>query len=412
MIVIQKVLGREILDSRGQAALEVEMHSSEGAARAGVPSGASTGRWEAHELRDKDPNRFFGKGLLKACRNLQDLSQKLKGVKVEAVDQLDQLLIEWDGTDQKTRLGANVILGLSIACAKLLAKSQKKSFYSFFNPPACKLPVPLVNVLNGGVHADNNLDIQEFMLAPHGFSCFREALRAAAEVFHVLKLDLKKRGRRTGVGDEGGAAPDLENNESALKCLVYAIEKAGYRVQEQISLALDSAASSFYKDGSYLWEGRSIHAEELLSIYDSWIQKYPIMSIEDGLEEDQWEDWVRWTRLHGKKIQIVGDDLFATNCERLQKGINMGAGNALLVKINQIGSLTEACQAVQLAGKNQYTCVLSHRSGETEDPFIADLAVAFECGQIKTGGVSRGERTAKYNRLLRIEEELGGRAQF
>ena len=409
---IKHILGREILDSRGQAGLEVEVWSSYGKARASVPSGASTGRWEAHELRDGDPQRFHGKGLLKACQKIQKLSQKLKGTPIKSIEQIDQTLIEMDGTKNKNSLGANVILGISIACAKLLAQNQQKSFYSFFNSKAFTLPVPLVNVLNGGLHADNNLDVQEFMLVPHGFSCFREALRAVSEVFHTLKLDLKKQGLSTTVGDEGGVAPFLDSNETALQCLVRAIEKTGYRIQEEISLALDVAASSFYDKGYYLWEGKKIKAHDLIAVYDSWVRKYPIVSIEDGLEEDQWEDWIYWTKLHGKKIQIVGDDLFVTNCERLQKGIQHKTGNSLLVKVNQIGSLTEAYKAVQMAHQNQYSCIMSHRSGETESSFIADLSIAFECEQIKTGGVSRGERTSKYNQLLRIEEELGERAQF
>ena len=410
---ITKIHGRELLDSRGFPALEVEVWSSSGgSARAMVPSGASTGRFEALELRDHDKKRFHGKGLLKACENVLELSQKLRGVYLDSLEDIDRKLIELDGTENKRKWGANVILGISLACLQLLAQMQKKSVYSFFKSGVSRLPIPLINVLNGGSHADNNLDVQEFMLVPHGFSSFREAIRAGSEIFHTLKKDLQNKNYSTSVGDEGGAAPSLKSNEEALELLVSAIEKAGYQPGRQVSLALDAAASSIYKNGLYLWEGGKINADDLIEIYDGWINKYPLVSIEDGLEEEQWEDWKKWSRLHSKKIQIVGDDLFVTNSKRLKKGIENKIANALLVKVNQIGTVTEAHEAVRLAHQSGYQTVLSHRSGETEDSVIADLSIAFECQQIKTGGVSRGERTAKYNRLLRIEEELGGKAKY
>ena len=331
---------------------------------------------------------------------------------VSSLETLDQILIDIDGTPNKTKMGANAILGISIACAKLLAKNQNLPLYSFLNPHHYLLPIPLINVFNGGSHANNNLDVQEFLLVPHGFSSFREALRASAEVFQTLKSRLKKEGYSVAVGDEGGVAPSLKSNEQAIQFLIQSIEDTGYQPKTHISLALDVAASSFYKEGVYLWENQKIKGKDLISIYDTWIQKYPIISIEDGLEEDQWEDWATWTRLQGDRIQIVGDDLFVTNKDRLQKGIEKKVANALLVKTNQIGTVTEAHQAVKTAHKNQYTCVLSHRSGETEDTLIADLSLAFGCEQIKTGGVCRGERVAKYNQLLRIEEEFGRHAQY
>ncbi len=412
MIQINKVCGRELLDSRGQPALEVEVITNDGIkASALVPSGASTGKYEAHELRDGDVKRFFGKGLLKACQSVNELSQKLKGESLQSLEQLDQKLIEWDGTENKSKLGANALLGVSLSCMKLLARIQNKPLYSFFSP-SYKLPIPLINLLNGGVHANNNLDVQEFMIVPHGFSSFREALRASAEIFHTLKSYLKSKNHSVAVGDEGGVAPSLKSNEEALKVLLYAIEKAGYQAGKQVSLALDVAASSFYKDGSYIWENQTINAQNLIEIYDMWIKKYPILSIEDGLDEEAWEDWKKWTQNQGMNLQIVGDDLFVTNVKRLQKGIDQKIANALLVKLNQIGTVSETYQAVQLAHRFQYRCILSHRSGETEDTAIADLSLAFCCEQIKTGSVSRGERTAKYNRLLRIEEELGDRAEY
>jgi len=410
---ITKIQGRELLDSRGFPALEVEVWSSSGhSASAMVPSGASTGRFEALELRDQDQKRFHGKGLLKACENVAEISKKLRGVYLESIEDIDQKLIELDGTENKSRLGANAVLGVSLSCFKLLAKIQKKNIYSFFKSGVYQLPSPLINVLNGGCHANNNLDVQEFMLVPHGLSSFREALRAGSEIFHTLKKDLQNKNYSTSVGDEGGVAPSLKSNEEALEFLVSAIQQAGYQPGKEVSLALDVAASSIYKDGYYLWEGKKITADILINIYDQWLKNYPLISIEDGLEEEEWEDWKKWSRLQGDRAQIVGDDLFVTNSRRLKKGIENKVANALLVKVNQIGTVTEAYQAVKLAHQEGYRTVLSHRSGETEDSVIADLSIAFECHQIKTGGVSRGERTAKYNRLLRIEEELGDKARY
>lgn len=410
---VTKIHGRELLDSRGFPALEVEVWSSSGdRVQAMIPSGASTGRFEALELRDQDKKRFHGKGLLKACNNVSEVSRKFRGIYLDSIEDIDKKLIELDGTENKSRLGANVILGVSLACLKLLAKIQKKHVYSFFKSNVNQLPIPLINVLNGGSHANNNLDVQEFMLVPHGFSSFREAVRASSEVFHNLKKDLQNKNHSTAVGDEGGVAPSLQSNEEALELLVSAIKIAGYKPGEEISLAVDVAASSIYRDGSYLWEGKKIKADDLIKIYDRWLKTYPLVSIEDGLEEECWEDWKKWSKLHGKKVQIVGDDLFVTNSKRLQKGIENKIANALLVKVNQIGTVTEAHQAVKLAHQSGYRTALSHRSGETEDSVIADLSMAFECQQIKTGGVSRGERTAKYNRLLRIEEELGDKAKY
>ncbi|MDE0151416.1 MAG: phosphopyruvate hydratase [Bdellovibrionales bacterium] len=410
---ITKIHGRELLDSRGFPALEVEVWSSSGhSASAMVPSGASTGRFEALELRDQDKKRFHGKGLLKACENVSEISKKIRGVYLESIEDIDERLIDLDGTENKSRLGANAILGVSLACLKLLAQIQKKNIYSFFKKGVNQLPIPLTNVLNGGSHANNNLDVQEFMLVPHGFSSFREALRASSEVFHTLKKDLQNKNYSTSVGDEGGVAPSLKSNEEALELLVSAIKNAGYKPGKEISLALDVAASSIYQNGLYIWEGKKIKADDLIQIYDKWLRNYPLVSIEDGLEEEEWEDWKKWSRLQGGKVQIVGDDLFVTNSKRLKKGIENKTANALLVKVNQIGTVTEAYQAVKLAHQSGYRTVLSHRSGETEDSVIADLSIAFECHQIKTGGVSRGERTAKYNRLLRIEEELGDKAKY
>ena len=410
---ITKIHGRELLDSRGFPALEVEVWSSSGdRVQAMVPSGASTGRFEALELRDQDKKRFHGKGLLKACENVSEISKKLRGVYLDSIEDIDQKLIELDGTENKSLLGANAILGVSLACLKLLAKIQKQNIYSFFKNGVNQLPIPLINVLNGGSHANNNLDVQEFMLVPHGFSSFREALRASSEIFHTLKKDLQNKNHSTSVGDEGGVAPSLKSNEEALELLVSAIKQAGYKPGKEVSLALDVAASSIYQGGHYLWEGKKITADDLIKIYGKWLKTYPLLSIEDGLEEEGWGDWKKWSKLQGDKLQIVGDDLFVTNSKRLKKGIENKIANALLVKVNQIGTVTEAYEAVRLARQSGYKTVLSHRSGETEDSVIADLSIAFGCHQIKTGGVSRGERTAKYNRLLRIEEELGDKAKY
>ena len=414
-VKIHKIIGRELLDSRGQPALEVEVISENGLySSALVPSGASTGKFEAHELRDEDPLRFYKKGLLRACQNIQKVSDQFKGFELSSIEGLDQKLIELDGTSQKTNLGANVILGISLAGLKMLSYIQNKELFSFFNPKQkmFHFPVPLINVLNGGAHAHNNLDVQEFMIVPHGFLTFREAIRSSSEIFHSLKEILKNRNLSTSVGDEGGVAPSLSSNEEALDLLLLAIEKAGYQPGNQVSLALDVAASSLFKEGTYLWEGKLISSHDLIGIYDKWIRKYPLVSIEDGLDEESWEDWKIWTKKQGSKVQIVGDDLFVTNCGRLKKGIHQNVANALLVKVNQIGTITEAYQAVKMSHQAKYKCILSHRSGETEDTTIADLSLAFGCEQIKMGGVTRGERTAKYNQLLRIEEQLGSFASY
>ena len=409
---IKKIKARELLDSRGNPALEVEVWSESLIMEwALVPSGASKGKFEAHEIRDQDQKRFFGKGLLKACQNVEKLSSLLEGFRLESIEEIDQKLLEMDGTAHKNILGANVIMGVSLACLRLIARLQKKPLYRLYGDFSA-LPVPMINVLNGGIHANNNLDIQEFMIVPHGLPSFKEALRASAEVFQTLKELTKEKGQSTALGDEGGVAPSLPDNESALQLIVQSIEKAGYRPGRHISLALDSAASSFFKNKVYHFEGRRLSGGDLISVYDKWINKYPIQSIEDGLDENEWESWAEWTQKHGKKIQIVGDDLFVTQYNRLKKGISRNTANALLVKINQVGTITETLQAIQLARKHHYQCILSHRSGETEDTSIADLSLAFQCGQIKTGGVSRGERTAKYNRLIRIEEELGEKAGY
>ena len=412
MAKINQLLGRELLDSRGQPALEVEVVLDNGIkASSLVPSGASTGRYEAHELRDGDSHRFFGKGLLKACQNIKSLSQKMKGFSLQSIEEVDQALMKWDGTENKSHMGANTILGVSLSCMKALSQIQKKPLYSFFQA-SNQLPIPLINVLNGGAHANNNLDVQEFMIVPHGFSSFKEALRASTEIFHHLKTYLKSKNHSVAVGDEGGVAPSLKSNEEALDILIHTIEKAGYKAGDQVSLALDVAASSFYKDGFYEWENKKIKAQDLISIYESWAKKYPLLSIEDGLDEEAWDDWKTWTKAQGDHLQIVGDDLFVTNTKRLKKGIDSQVANALLVKLNQIGTVSEAYQAVRLAQKSNYRCVLSHRSGETEDTMISDLSLAFCCEQIKTGSVSRGERTAKYNQLLRIEEKLGNQSEY
>lgn len=409
---ITHIHAREVLDSRGYPTIEVEVYSDHTMERALVPSGASKGKYEAHELRDQDARRFKGKGVLKACQSVEEIFKSLQGMSLEDLESIDQKMIELDGTPNKNRLGANAILGVSLACARLKARIHNQPFYSFLGNKDFKLPVPLINVMNGGVHANNNLDIQEFMLVPHGFCSFKEALRASAEIFHILRENLKRQGHSVAVGDEGGVAPRLKSNEEALQFLLKSIEESNYKPGEQISLALDVAASSFFKDGFYHFEGQKIKSKDLIYIYKEWIQKYPLKSIEDGLEEDQWSDWKKWTQDQGSLIQIVGDDLFVTHYDKLNKGISQGVANAILVKINQIGTLSEAYKTVKLAKDHSYNTVLSHRSGETEDTSIADLSLAFECEQIKTGGMSRGERIGKYNQLLRIEEELGDKCSY
>lgn len=419
MATIKSVHAREVLDSRGNPTVEVEAFLSTGVrARAIVPSGASTGEFEALELRDKDPKRYKGKGVLDAVNNVNArIARKVKG-KPADFRKIDKMLIELDGTENKSSLGANAMLGVSLAVAHAAAADQKVPLYKYLNPKANVLPVPMMNILNGGVHADNNLDIQEFMIMPWGFDSFRRSLQAACEVFHTLKSILNAKKLSTSVGDEGGFAPNLKKNEEALQLIVQAIKKAGYKPEKEIALALDSAASSFFKrekylvGGYYLMEGKRVGADSMIDYYDKLLRKYPIVSLEDGLDEEDWEGWQDMTARLGNKVQLVGDDLFVTNTVRLDRGIKSHAANSVLIKVNQIGTLSETLDAIDLAYKNKYTAVISHRSGETEDVTIAHLAVATGCGQIKTGSCSRTDRVAKYNELLRIEEELGKKAKY
>ncbi len=418
MLTVTSLKAREILDSRGNPTLEVDCQLAGGAVgRAAVPSGASTGEHEALELRDGDKARFGGKGVQKAVRNVNEkIAPTVIGM--EAYDQLavDQAMIELDGTPTKSQLGANAILGVSIAVAKAAAAALETPLYRHLGGVHARtLPVPLMNVINGGSHADNNVDLQEFMIVPLGAPSFREALRWATEVFHTLARVLKKRGLATGVGDEGGFAPNLENNEAPLKLLVEAIEAAGFKPGEQIAIALDPAASEFFKGGAYVLEGeggRRLAPAEMVEYYAGLVDRYPIVSIEDGLAEDDWEGWSLITKRLGQRIQLVGDDLFVTNIERLARGIREGVANSILIKLNQIGTVSETLSAIEMAHRAGYTAVISHRSGETEDVTIADLAVGTNAGQIKTGSLCRTDRVAKYNQLLRIEEELGATAVY
>ena len=415
MAVITAVHARQILDSRGNPTVEVEVLLEDGAfARAAVPSGASTGEWEAVERRDGDKSVYLGKGVLGAVKSvIEEISEEIIGI--DAADQrtVDRAMIALDATNNKGKLGANAILGVSLAVAKAAAESADLPLYKYLGGPnAHVLPVPMMNILNGGSHADSNVDIQEFMIAPIGFENYSDALRAGVEVYHSLKSVLHDRGLSTGLGDEGGFAPNLESNAAALDLIIEAIEKAGYKPGEQVALALDVASSEFYNDGAYEFEGQKKSAEEMSAYYADLVAKYPLVSIEDPLDENDWAGYKTLTEQIGEKVQIVGDDLFVTNPERLEKGINEGAANALLVKVNQIGSLTETLDAMELAQRNEYRCMVSHRSGETEDVTIADLAVATNAGQIKTGAPARSERVAKYNQLLRIEEELGDAAVY
>ena len=415
MAVITAVHARQILDSRGNPTVEVEVLLEDGAfARAAVPSGASTGEWEAVERRDGDKSVYLGKGVLGAVKSvIEEISEEIIGI--DAADQrtVYQAMIALDATNNKGKLGANAILGVSLAVAKAAAESADLPLYKYLGGPnAHVLPVPMMNILNGGSHADSNVDIQEFMIAPIGFENYSDALRAGVEVYHSLKSVLHDRGLSTGLGDEGGFAPNLESNAAALDLIIEAIEKAGYKPGEQVALALDVASSEFYNDGAYDFEGQKKSAEEMSAYYADLVAKYPLVSIEDPLDENDWAGYKTLTEQIGEKVQIVGDDLFVTNPERLEKGINEGAANALLVKVNQIGSLTETLDAMELAQRSEYRCMVSHRSGETEDVTIADLAVATNAGQIKTGAPARSERVAKYNQLLRIEEELGDAAVY
>ena len=414
MAIIDAVIAREILDSRGNTTVEVEVGLDDGtAARAAVPSGASTGAFEASELRDGG-DRYNGKGVLKAVAAVEDeIAAEIIGYDASEQRLIDQVMIDLDGTPNKERLGANAILGVSLAVAKAAADSSGLPLFRYVGGPnAHTLPVPMMNILNGGAHADTDVDIQEFMIAPIGASDFREALRWGAEVYHALKAVLKKEGYATGLGDEGGFAPNLPSNRAALDLIAKAIDAAGYSLGTDIALALDVAATEFHKDGVYTFEGASKTADEMAAYYASLVADYPLVSIEDPLDEDDWTGWKSLTDAIGDKVQLVGDDLFVTNPERLARGVESKTANALLVKVNQIGSLTETLDAVALAQRNGYRCMMSHRSGETEDVTIADLAVATDCGQIKTGAPARSERVAKYNQLLRIQEELDDAARY
>jgi enolase len=412
---IDAVGAREILDSRGNPTVEVEVALDDGTvARAAVPSGASTGAFEAVELRDGDDARYGGKGVTKAVLAVIDeIGPELLGFDATEQRLVDQVLVDLDGTSDKSRLGANAILGVSLAVARAAAESARLPLFRYVGGPnAHLLPVPLMNILNGGAHADSNVDIQEFMVAPLGAATFSEALRWGAEVYHSLKAVLKGQGLATGLGDEGGFAPDLASNRAALDLIVQAIEKAGYRPGEDVALALDVAATEFHSEKGYAFEGADRTAEWMTGYYESLVADFPLVSIEDPLSEEDWAGWVHATSALGSRVQIVGDDLFVTNPVRLRRGLDEDAANALLVKVNQIGSLTETLDAVELAHRGGYRCVVSHRSGETEDTTIADLAVATNCGQIKTGAPARSERVAKYNQLMRIEEELDDAARY
>jgi enolase len=414
---IQRVHAREVLDSRGQPTVEVEVTLKNGViGRATVPSGASTGVHEAVELRDGG-KRYLGKGVARAAAHVNEkIAPRVRGKDARDQAAIDQIMLALDASPNKSKLGANAILGVSLAVAHAQAKAQKTSLYRHLGGASAKtLPVPMLNVLNGGAHADNNVDIQEFMIVPHGMRSFADALRSAAEIFQTLKKVLHERALSTSVGDEGGFAPSVKSNAEAIELLLEAITQAGYKPGTQVALALDVASSEFYEDGRYVFkksDGRSRSRDEMVSLYEDWVRQYPIVSVEDGFAEDDWEGWRALTQTLGKKIQLVGDDLFVTNKVRLKQGIDSGVANSILVKVNQIGSLTENLETMKLARESGYTTVISHRSGETEDVTIADLAVATNAGQIKTGAPCRGERTAKYNQLLRIEEELGKRAVY
>ncbi|MGI8892006.1 MAG: phosphopyruvate hydratase [Bacteroidia bacterium] len=420
MSYISGIRGRQILDSRGNPTIEVDVYTQNGiVGRAAVPSGASTGKYEAVELRDEDEAVYLGKGVLRAVHNINNaLNEELKGMYVFDQTAIDEAMIKLDNTANKANLGANAILGVSLAVAKAAALETGQPLYRYIGGVnACTLPIPLMNILNGGSHADNSIDFQEFMIVPVGATSFSEALRMGVEVFHHLKKVLKSKNYTTNVGDEGGFAPDIKSNEEAIQIVLQAIEKAGYAPGEDIYIALDAAASEFYDEDKKTYHlkkstGDKLSSSEMISFWKDWTNKYPIISIEDGLHEDDWSGWIALTNELGKDVQLVGDDLFVTNIERLSRGINEKAANSILIKVNQIGTLTETIRAVDMANRNSYTSVMSHRSGETEDTTIADLAVALNCGQIKTGSASRTDRIAKYNQLLRIEEILGDSAYF
>ncbi|XOV69108.1 MAG: phosphopyruvate hydratase [Fluviicola sp.] len=419
MSYIAKIVGRQVLDSRGNPTVEVDVITTSGAfGRAAVPSGASTGIHEAVELRDGDPSSYLGKGVLKAVANVNSIiDEALKGFDVCDQKAIDSKLLQLDGTENKSNLGANAILGTSLACAKAAADETGLSLFQYVGGVgAVTMPVPMMNILNGGSHADNKIDIQEFMVMPFGADSFAQGLQWGTEIFHHLKSVLKDQGMSTNVGDEGGFAPNLGSNEEAIQVVIQAIEKAGFKPGEDVFIALDAASSEFYDEGKgkYIFEstGTEMSSAEMVEFWKDWCSKYPIVSIEDGLAEDDWDGWKMATEALGDKVQLVGDDLFVTNTKRLSRGIEEGIANSILVKVNQIGTLTETIEAVQMATRNGYTSVMSHRSGETEDNTIADLAVALNCGQIKTGSASRSDRMAKYNQLLRIEEELGQNAVY
>lgn len=420
MSFITEVKARQILDSRGNPTVEVDLHTSDGSmGRAAVPSGASTGKHEAVELRDGDKKKYLGKGVLKAVNNINDkLSEELYGIEVTNQRQIDELMLEIDGTSNKSKLGANATLAVSMAAAKAAAQSTGLSLYRYVGGANAKtLPVPMMNILNGGAHADNKIDFQEFMVVPVGATTFSEGLRWGVEIFHHLKNVLKDKGYSTNVGDEGGFAPDIKSNEEAIETVLKAIEKAGYKPGEQVAIAMDAAISELWdaKSKKYHFHksgGAKMSSEELVAYWTKWCKKYPIVSIEDGMDEDDWKGWSMLTQALGNKVQLVGDDLFVTNVKRLEQGIDQNIANGLLVKVNQIGTLSETIDAVSMAQCAGYNTIMSHRSGETEDYTIADLAVALNCGQIKTGSASRSDRMAKYNQLLRIEEELGASAYY
>ena len=418
MSFIEEVWAREILDSRGNPTIEAEVILEDGTqGRAAVPSGASTGENEAMELRDGEQLRYLGKGVEKAVANVREkIARELEGLDVLDQTLIDSTMLELDGTDNKSNLGANAILAISLASARAAAAFLEIPLYRYVGGANAKtLPVPMMNILNGGAHADNNVDFQEFMIVPVGAPSFSEALRFGAEIFHNLKGVLKGRGLSTGVGDEGGFAPNLSSNEEAIETILQAIEKAGYKAGDDVMLALDPAASEFYSDGKYVFkksDKRELSSEEMAAFWADWAAKYPIISIEDGMAENDWDGWISLTKMIGEKVQLVGDDLFVTNVKFLEKGIEKHAANSILIKVNQIGTLTETLDAIELARTNNMTAVISHRSGETEDTFIADLAVATNAGQIKTGTLCRSDRIAKYNQLLRIEEDLGDSAKY
>ena len=414
---IVDVVARQILDSRCFPTVEVEVYLEDGTVgRAAVPSGASTGMYEAVELRDGDKSQYLGKSVLKAVQNVNDtIAEELIGCNVYDQPYIDKLLIELDGTPNKAKLGANAILGVSLAVANAAAKSLDLPLYQYVGGVNAKvLPVPMMNIINGGSHADNSVDLQEFMVMPVGAKTFSDALQMCAEVYHTLKKTLHDKGYSTAIGDEGGFAPNLKSNEEAIEVIIEAITKAGYKAGEDMFIAIDAASSEYYKDGKYVLEheGKTLTAAEMVDFLENWVNKYPIISIEDGMAEEDWEGWKLLTERLGKKVQLVGDDLFVTNTERLERGIDLGVGNSILIKLNQIGTLTETLNAIEMANRAGYTAVISHRSGETEDTTIADLVVAVNAGQIKTGAPARSERVAKYNQLIRIEEELDDVAEY